>query len=195
MKVLRRITMTGSSITSPVTGMMLQRRLCASRWEIRNCKNWLAEREETLQEEANWGRFPGKAAPHRLNCKLDFTVLQYQGPLYQLWPSPLASYLCLLTCTSVVLCHLPVCLCRWPLLDLSCASNLNLPSCTTDLCPHSPLPALPSCHQPLSDHEIYSPASPVCCQPLSYCVPISLVPRPLRGGEKKAWCTLFAHAC
>jgi len=23
----------------------------------------------------------------------------------------------------------------------------------------------------------------------------SLVPRPLRGGEKKAWCTLFAHAC
>ena len=24
---------------------------------------------------------------------------------------------------------------------------------------------------------------------------ISLVPRPSRGGEKKAWCTLFAHAC
>jgi len=23
----------------------------------------------------------------------------------------------------------------------------------------------------------------------------SLVPRPSRGGEKKAWCTLFAHAC
>ena len=23
----------------------------------------------------------------------------------------------------------------------------------------------------------------------------SLIPRPSRGGEKKAWCILFAHAC
>jgi len=26
-------------------------------------------------------------------------------------------------------------------------------------------------------------------------VSLSLVPRPSRGGEKKAWCTLFVHAC
>jgi len=58
---------------------------------------------------------------------------------------PIASYLCLLTCTSVVLCHLPLSFCA---VDLS----LTSPVPATSICPPVLLISAPLAHSQPSPH-------------------------------------------